>query len=193
LDGSRNRYGHSTNDTYGYFIDGRTLRLVNAPSVDAGDLTVYYSYKPDTLGKIIQCNSAAVTTKAGGTMTGIPATAHGEVVGSQITLYGTTNHNGTWTLDASTTANEMVIDHAYNAETLTATARAQPVLSYTPDLPEHGDNVLVYFAAREAWSIDTSRDGWKDQYGMNDQRYLYARAKLFDVGDEFPSIEASRG
>ena len=194
LDGSRGRFGFAASDTYGYFIDGRVMRFVNAPAATAGDLVVYYSYKPANLGKIIQCNSAAVTSKSGGTMTGIPATGHGELPGSQVTLYGSTKQNGTWTLDVSTTTNEMVIPKAYEAETLTATAKGQPVESYTPDWPESiGDTVLVYFATREAWGIDLSRDGATDQWNKYNGLYLAARADLFDVGDENASMIPSRG
>jgi hypothetical protein len=179
--------------TFGYYVKGTVIRLVNAPSA-CGDLTINYSYSPADLGKIIQLNSAAVVNKGGG-LVGLPATAHGEIAGAEITVYGTTNVNGTFTLDALTSANELVVADTYVAETLTSTAKAQPVAAYTPDWPLGFDDVLQYFTCREAWSRDLSRDGADAQWNKFNALYLGAKADLYDAlaGDEGLSMQPSRG
>jgi hypothetical protein len=59
---------------------------------------------------------------------GIPAPGHGFQAGDSIIITGSTNYNGTFTVDAATTANEIVIDTAFTAETLAAGVVARPNL-----------------------------------------------------------------
>lgn len=68
-------------------------------------------------------DAAAVVDRGGGKVE-LPATAHGLPVGTAITIAGTTSYDGATEVDADTTADELVIVHAYTAEVLTAAAQA---------------------------------------------------------------------
>lgn len=77
-------------------------------------------------------DSGPAVNKGGGKV-GLPCTAHGLRKGSPVVIAGTTNYNGAYTLDAATSADELVIAHAFTAETFgtgkTATLARRVVLS----------------------------------------------------------------
>lgn len=64
---------------------------------------------------------AAAAVDKGSGLVGIPATAHGLSTGQKIVLSGTTNYDGTYELDATSSTNEMVITATYAAETFGGT------------------------------------------------------------------------
>ena len=80
----------------------------------------------------LHLGAAAAVNKGGGKV-GLPCTAHGLRKGSPVVIEGTTHYDGAYTLDAATSANELVIAHAYTAETFvgdeTVTLARQVVLS----------------------------------------------------------------
>jgi len=93
--------------------------------------------------------AAAAITDLGNGNVGIPVTGHNYWQGEQITLSGTINYDGTYTLSdqASGTADVLVIAHAYTAETLTGAETAAVANSAVIDngngtvdipCPEHG-------------------------------------------------------
>ncbi len=77
-------------------------------------------------GSEVDLDNSTVVNKGGApNKVGLPATGHGFVSGQTIRIYGTDNYNGSFTVDSATTTNELVIEHAYAAETLTSTAKAR--------------------------------------------------------------------
>ena len=66
--------------------------------------------------RTILINNAAAVDKGGG-LVGIPLTAQPFTTGDAITIAGTTNYNAAYTVDATSSANEVVITETYNAET----------------------------------------------------------------------------
>jgi len=73
------------------------------------------------LPKSILINNAAAVDKGGGKV-GIPLTAHPFVTGDVLTITGTTNYNGiAHVVDATSSANEVVITATYIAETFDGT------------------------------------------------------------------------
>ena len=68
------------------------------------------------LPRTILINNAAAVDKGGGKV-GIPLTAQPFSTGDAITIAGTTNYNSDYTVDATSSANEIVITETYNAET----------------------------------------------------------------------------
>jgi len=60
----------------------------------------------------------------GGGLVGLPATAHGLVAGGKITMAGTVNYEGAFTLDGTTTADELAVAAIFNAETFTGAETA---------------------------------------------------------------------
>lgn len=61
-------------------------------------------------------NNAAAVDKGGGKV-GIPLTSQPFATGENVTITGTTNYNGAYDVDATSTANEVVIVATYAAET----------------------------------------------------------------------------
>jgi hypothetical protein len=61
-------------------------------------------------------NNAAAVNKGGGKV-GVPVTAQPFATGESITITGTVNYNGAYLVDATSSANEVVITAAYVAET----------------------------------------------------------------------------
>ena len=74
-------------------------------------------------------NAAAAVDKGAGKV-GIPDTAHGFATGQSILIAGTTNYNGTFTVDATSSANEIVITATFVAETFAVTDSAVPNTTY---------------------------------------------------------------
>ncbi|WP_449241735.1 phage tail tube protein [Desulfovibrio sp.] len=79
-----------------------------------------------TLARRITLDAGAVTDKGGG-LVGLPCAGHGLPVGAEITVAGTTNYDGTYTLKRGTGPGEIVIAATFAAEVLagdeTVTAR----------------------------------------------------------------------
>ena len=75
------------------------------------------------INKVASLDEAAAVDKTGG-KTGLPATGHGLPVGSQVTIAGTTNYDGTVAIEPETTVDEIVITATYAAETIGAGATA---------------------------------------------------------------------
>jgi len=69
-----------------------------------------------TIGASQNLDAAAAVDKGGG-LVGIPVTGHGYSAGEYVTIARTTNYNGTYLLDSTTSTNELVITETYNAET----------------------------------------------------------------------------
>jgi len=67
---------------------------------------------------------AAAAVDKGGGLVGLPATAHGLAAGTKIVLAGTVNYDGVYTMDAATTADEIVIAATYAAEGFTGAETA---------------------------------------------------------------------
>ena len=80
---------------------------------NAGDWA-WDSAKADTI------DNAAATDEGGG-LVGIPVTGTIFAAGESVVIAGTTNYNGTYTLDAATTANKLVITETYAGETFAGT------------------------------------------------------------------------
>lgn len=72
------------------------------------------------LPKNILINNAAAVDKGGG-LVGIPLTAQPFATGDGVTIINTVNYDGDYTVDATSTANEVVITATYNAETFDGT------------------------------------------------------------------------
>jgi hypothetical protein len=101
-----------------------TLRLKIAAGANALAL---FATNTDTVTCTITQDSAeqtldnAAATDEGGGLVGVPCTGHGYSSGDSILLNGTTNYDGVQTVDASSTANKIVITATYNAETFAGT------------------------------------------------------------------------
>lgn len=65
----------------------------------------------------VPLNGLTVTDEGGGKV-GIPLANHGFVIGAKVTITNTTNYNGVYTLEADSTAHQLVITEAYVAEDL---------------------------------------------------------------------------
>lgn len=65
-------------------------------------------------------NNAAAVDKGGGKV-GIPVTAHGYATGAQVKIVDTTNYDGAYLVDATSTTNELVIVATFTAETFAGT------------------------------------------------------------------------
>ncbi|MBU1040141.1 MAG: hypothetical protein KKF77_03455 [Proteobacteria bacterium] len=61
-------------------------------------------------------NAAAAVNKGGGKV-GLPCTAHGLASGAPVVIVGSTNYDGAYLLDRTTSTNELVIAATYTAET----------------------------------------------------------------------------
>ena len=96
-----------------------------------------------------------VTSLAGGTMSGINKTAHGFKPGQTVVITGTANHNGTWTLHATTTVDQFVIVDPFVASPIAAGDADSTTtcfedltdwdnLENTPVVSEESDPYFVY-------------------------------------------------
>jgi hypothetical protein len=106
------------------------IRIYRTVTSTAG---TYYRYV-DAVPFLKGLDAAAATNEGGGQV-GIPCYAHGFTAGNQVTIAGTTNYDGTYTLESGTTADKLVITAAYVAETFatTDTATAASYLDSTTD------------------------------------------------------------
>lgn len=83
-------------------------------------------------------DASAAVNKTGG-LVGIPVTGHAFLAGDEVTIAGTTNYNGTYTV-SSVTANEVVIPATYVAETFSTS----DTIVATDCLPEEIKMALSY-------------------------------------------------
>ena len=65
-----------------------------------------------------------VAVDNGGGLVGLPSTAHTFVTADSVVIVGTTNYDGTYSLDATTSANQIVITATYVAETFLGSEQA---------------------------------------------------------------------
>lgn len=68
-------------------------------------------------------NAAVAVDKTGG-LSGLPSTAHGYVTGDVVTIIGTTNYDGSYSVHSTTSANEIVVTAVYAAETFSGSEQA---------------------------------------------------------------------
>ncbi|HEY6018383.1 MAG TPA: kelch repeat-containing protein, partial [Candidatus Paceibacterota bacterium] len=114
-------------------------------------------------GAEIDIDAAAAVNKGGG-LVGIPATGHGitSPTGKRIRLEGTINYNGIEVLDATTSANELVITAPYVAETFnvgTEKVRHCLTLGAGKDCPDVVPGMSVDFAGTEVAIVSQTGDG----------------------------------
>ena len=88
-----------------------TVFSIKKNGVEFGTAT----FLPDTT-----IDNAAAVDKGSGKV-GIPITGHGFSTGQKIILSGTTNYDGTYLVDSTSTTNEVVIIDTYNAESFAGT------------------------------------------------------------------------
>ena len=82
------------------------------------------------IGDVTRFFNAGAAVDKGGGKVGIPDTAHGFADGQSILIAGTTNYNGTFTVDATSSANEIVITATFVSETFAITDSAVPNTTY---------------------------------------------------------------
>lgn len=129
--------------------------------------------------KAIDNGSDAVNV--GGGVVGIPVTSHGFQAGETVTIAGTVNYNGTYTVLPSSTANQVNITKAYVAETFGSddTIRAS---RYTHTFKVHATDSLYSYGIEK---------GFKDI----GQYLLYDGCKFnklsFDIGGDKSEIKVS--
>lgn len=151
---------------YGY-LAGDNLSLWPIPLTNT-DILVRYSWLPGPIGEI--AIAGAVVNKGDGTV-GIPAVLNGRIAGDEIDIVGSTNYSGNHFLVSATT-NEMVITHAYSAETLPTAAKCYG----QPRFPATHDDLLVYFCMKEHSSLDSGRRA--SNYANWERRYLNELSEL---------------
>ena len=74
----------------------------------------------DGTGATATLDAAAAVDKGGG-LVGLPATGHGLTAGNTVTVSGSTNYDSTFTLDPTTSVNELVVPATFVAETFAGT------------------------------------------------------------------------
>jgi hypothetical protein len=124
-------HGYSAGDTI--FIDGTTnydgVYTVLA-STTTNEIVIEHAYTAETIPGTAYVGSMATqqtldneaVQDEGGGLVGIQCDGHGYSSGDIIYIDGTTNYDGRYTVNAATTTDEIVITHAYTAETIPATA-----------------------------------------------------------------------
>lgn len=127
-------------------------------------------------GLEIDIDAGAAVDKGGG-LVGIPSTGHGLTTGQKIRIEGTVAYNGFYTLDASTTLNELVITKAYVAETFnigTEKVRRRFTLGPGNDCPDVVAGMIVKFADMELTILSTTGDGSAAQAVIISQNHTTA-------------------
>lgn len=99
-------------------------------------------------------NGQAAVDRTGGVV-GIPVTSHGYQAGESVTIAGTTNYNGTYTVLSSSTTHEVRITATYQAETFGSddTIRAA---RYTHTFKVHASNSLPSYGIEKGF-VDVSQ------------------------------------
>ncbi len=80
--------------------------------------------------EILNVNAEAVVDESGGKV-GLPVIGHGLVTGVSIRVDGTENYNEEYTVDATSSANKIVVTATYVAETFTGDEKVYPSVSGT--------------------------------------------------------------
>jgi hypothetical protein len=115
----------------------------------------------------------------------LPSTSHGFVAGDIIVVSGTTNYNGTYLLPTQTggNANNIVLTHVYNAETLASPAAAVKkgvsigaryivASGASGDWAGHTDDI-AYYSDEVAWVFLTPNEGFCCRVEDEDIDYVY--------------------
>jgi hypothetical protein len=95
----------------------------------------------------------------------LPATSNGLTSGQKIRVYGTTNYNGTYTVDAASTADKIVVAASYVAEALTMSSRYRRRLTLGSgnDCPGVETGCIVELSGSSPTIAGMSGDGAADQ------------------------------
>jgi hypothetical protein len=132
--------------------------------------------------QVAQLDEALVTDRGAGKV-GLPCTNQPFSTGDSIIISGTTHYNGTFTIDASSTADLIVITHSYTMETLTSTAIAtnvqHPSLGTGNTCPDVTPGVLVEFGDAEVMITAVTGDG--TGYGVITLSALHASAEVSGI------------
>jgi hypothetical protein len=130
-----------TDDDYCWFVDGGKAGNSNGVAEQGavgtpGTYTMtYYSYSNGLIGIPIDdtalqtLTNTGVAVDRGGGLVGLPMTTHPFSGGDVVIIEGTTNYDGTFTLDASTTANELRFADTYAAETFGGTETVVQIIT----------------------------------------------------------------
>jgi hypothetical protein len=119
-----------TNDSSESFtsISGEDLSTIYLTNIDY----TIKSTRPDAIieadisfsrSSILVLNNEDPAVDKGGGLVGLPCTSHGFSAGDQIEISGSINYDGVYTLDISTTVDELVIASLYYSEEFTGTER----------------------------------------------------------------------
>lgn len=101
---------------------------------------------------------ASAATDIGGGVVGIPVTGHGFSSGDYVRIHGTTNYDGTYTVESSTTTNVVHITATYMAETFAGTEQIQvrDYEFYTADSVKDFDKDSFYYYLKTDGANKTS-------------------------------------
>lgn len=113
-------------------------------------------------------NAGAAVNKGGG-LVGIPITAHGWTSGKSVTIVGTTNYDGTYTLDATTSTNEIVIPATFVSETFATTDIAVPNATFNFRNIQFANNTTdlrVDFPAESTVTVNILENGDTPSVGI---------------------------
>ncbi len=116
-------------------------------------------------GTEIDIDAGPAVDKGGG-LVGIPSTDHGLADGTKIRIEGTTNYNGFFTMDATSSVNEIVITHGYVAETFnvgTEKVRRRYTLGSGNDEVDVVAGMRLAFADTEVTILTIAEDGADSQ------------------------------
>lgn len=135
------------------------------PETSANELVIIKTYTAETLDGTETCTLAqqvglvGAARDAGSGKVGLPSAAHGLPVGCRITVDGSTNYDGTYTVLRGSSADELLITKTYAAETFTAGAVTATAPFYDHEYKLGDDmpsilndkafpDILAYFLAR---------------------------------------------
>jgi len=94
--------------------------------------------------------AAGPAVNKGGGKVGIPVTAHGIAAGVTVTVAGTTSYNGEYVVDKTSTVNEIVITHAYTAETFSSGTVRPKIYTHVYGVP---DEAPSFFSEKQFTDI----------------------------------------
>jgi hypothetical protein len=105
-------------------------------------------------------DNAAAVDKGGG-LVGIPMTSQPYSTGDSIELRLTDNYNGTYSVDATSSTNEIVITASYSAETFDGdeTVNQRMTLGAGNDCPDVEQGIVVYYSGGNKIIVTISDDG----------------------------------
>lgn len=96
-------------------------------------------------------NNGAAAVNVGGGVVGIPVTAHGFQAGESVTIANTVNYDGTYTVLAGSTANQVNIAKTYTAETFGSDDTIR-VARYTHTFKVHPTNSLYSYGIEKGFT-----------------------------------------